>query len=109
LNWQVDLLPSHSSVLAYCIFAVASLLSYHPSIIDPFHINFGGLCPQNFEDVIEHLPDLRKFGKLRHGACQAYRQEAIRRAKDSDILFVASEEAATACHLLYWLEMVGKL
>jgi len=108
LNWQVDLLPSHSHVLAYCIFAVASLLSHHTSILDPFCVNFGGACPSNFDEVLKHLPDLRKFGKLRLEACQMYRQEAIRRAKESDILFVASEEAATACHLLYWLESIGE-
>jgi hypothetical protein len=54
--------------------------------------------------VLEHLPDLRKFGKLRASAAQGYREEALRRAKESDILFVASEEAATACHILNWLE-----
>ncbi|GAA6007680.1 hypothetical protein JCM11491_003923 [Sporobolomyces phaffii] len=107
LGWRIELLPSHSSVLAYCIFAVASLISYHPSILDPYHLNFGGACPNSFAAVLEHLPDLRQFGKLRLAAAKGYREEALRRAKESDILFVASEEAATVCHLLTWLEAVS--
>lgn len=106
LGWNVDLLPSQSMVLAWCIFAIGSLMSYHPSILDPYQLNFGGACPETFAAVLDHLPDLRKFGKLRSAACQAYRDEALRRAKESDILFVASEESATACYILCWLESI---
>lgn len=107
VGWQVDLLPSHANVLAYCTFAIGALYTYHHSILDPYHLNFGGTCPQSFASVLDHLPDLRKFGKSRATACEGFRAEAIRRARESDVLFVASEEAASACHLLYWLESVG--
>ncbi|GAA5998687.1 hypothetical protein JCM5350_001112 [Sporobolomyces pararoseus] len=107
LGWQVELLPSHSSVLAYCIFAVGALFSFHSSILDPYCLNFAGASPDSFLAVLDHLPDLRKFGKLRAATCQGYREEALRRARDSDVLFVASEESATACHILGWLESVG--
>ncbi|GAA5949286.1 hypothetical protein JCM3765_003360 [Sporobolomyces pararoseus] len=107
LGWQVELLPSHASVLAYCVFAIGALFSFHSSILDPYQLNFGGACPDSFLAVLDHLPDLRKFGKLRAAACQGYREEAFRRARESDILFVASEESASACHILGWLESVS--
>jgi hypothetical protein len=109
LGWRVDLLPPHANVLAHCVFAVGALLSFDASILDPYHLNFGGTCPTSFLAVLNHLPDLRKFGKLRRAACEGYREEALRRAKESDTLFVASEEAATACHILNWLESVCEL
>ncbi|GAA5929535.1 Zn(II)2Cys6 transcription factor domain-containing protein [Sporobolomyces koalae] len=106
LSWQVELLEPRAQVLAYCAFAVGALLSYHPSILDPFGLHLGRACPTSFLAVLEHLPDLRKFGRLRSAACRAYREEALRRAKASDVLFEPSREAVTTCFILRWLDSV---
>ncbi|GAA5894731.1 hypothetical protein JCM5296_002266 [Sporobolomyces johnsonii] len=100
LFWEVDLLPSESRTLAYCVFAAGAILSYHPSILGP------GPTPTSFAAVAAEGPDLRQHGRRRAATCRAFRDEAIRRATEEGVMFKPSPENAASCCLLDFLDSV---
>ncbi|GAA5862283.1 hypothetical protein JCM1840_001708 [Sporobolomyces johnsonii] len=100
LFWEVDLLPSESRTLAYCVFAAGAILSYHPSILGP------GPTPTSFAAVAAEGPDLRQYGRRRAAICRAFRDEAIRRATEEGVMFKPSPENAASCCLLDFLDSV---
>ncbi|GAA6064530.1 hypothetical protein JCM10212_003808 [Sporobolomyces blumeae] len=121
VSWDVSLLPPHTQILASCVFAVGALVSPHRDVLDPYRVGLDPTCPNpaasndpheavnpdSFESVLRDLPDLRKYGKMRQGLFQRLKDDAIRKARESDVLFVASPETATACYLLDFLESTG--
>ncbi|KAJ7512851.1 hypothetical protein B0H11DRAFT_2182185 [Mycena galericulata] len=98
--WNIDLLPPEARVLAYCICAQSSSMSFHPAIIGP------GSKPESFDDRSVFFPgaDLRIYGARRDSAFRALHQRALDLACETRIYLEASDYNAASCFILQTLE-----
>ncbi|KAJ7290429.1 hypothetical protein C8J57DRAFT_1275878 [Mycena rebaudengoi] len=100
-SFQLDLLPPQARVLAICIIAVASLISFDKAVLG------SGPCPQSFSDTQFFLSDAdaRSCATRRAAACRGLRLEALRAAWNAKIMLEVSRENAASCYLLSYLEL----
>ncbi|KAJ7512852.1 hypothetical protein B0H11DRAFT_1843251 [Mycena galericulata] len=98
--WNIDLLPPEARVLAYCICAQSSSMSFHPAIIGP------GPKPESFSDRSVFFPgaDLRIYGARRDSVFRALHQRALDLACETRIYLEASDYNAASCFILETLE-----
>ncbi|KAJ7107684.1 hypothetical protein C8R44DRAFT_885098 [Mycena epipterygia] len=99
-SFQLHLLRPESRVLALCIIALASLVSFHPSVLG------AGPRPESFVDETFFFsnPDLPACGVRRTAAFRALRAEALKAAWEFGIILQPSNENAVSCYLLDLLE-----
>ncbi|KAF7342336.1 Zn(2)-C6 fungal-type domain-containing protein [Mycena venus] len=97
---ELHTLPPQSRVLALCIIAVASLASFHESILGP------GPRPKSLVDreFFSSNQDFRAFGLRRATAYRALRSKAIKSAWEIGAMLEPTEENAMTCYLLDLLE-----
>ncbi|KAJ7205666.1 hypothetical protein C8J57DRAFT_1734606 [Mycena rebaudengoi] len=100
-SFQLNLLPPQSRVLAICIIALASLISFDEAVLGP------GPRPQSFSDTQFFLSDAdaRSCATRRAAACRALHLEAISAAWDAKIMLEVSRENAASCFILSCLEL----
>jgi hypothetical protein len=98
--WKIDLLPSEARVLAYCVCALSSSISFHSAIIGP------GPQPESFTDrsVFFRGADLRMYGARRSTAYRALHECAISLACETRIHLAVSEYNTASCYILDSLE-----
>jgi hypothetical protein len=103
--FQLHLLPPQRRALTLCIIAIASLVSFHESVLGD------GPRPQSLENqtFFSSSPDLRAFGVRRAAAHRALRIKALQAAWDVGIMLEPSEENAASCYLLNLLEQSAGL
>ncbi|KAJ7159737.1 hypothetical protein C8R46DRAFT_373673 [Mycena filopes] len=96
VSFNLDLLRPEARVLALCSLALASLFSFHPSILGP------GPRPQGFLDheFFSASPELLACGVRRGPAFRAIRAEALKAAWDLGVILHPSNENAASCFLL---------
>ncbi|CAK5278724.1 unnamed protein product [Mycena citricolor] len=101
--FQVHLLPAPSRVLALCIIALASLSSFHRSVLSG-----PGPKPDSFTDPTffsaSSDADLLGCGLRRAPAYKALRDEALKAAWETGVMLQPSNENAASCYLLDLME-----
>ncbi|KAJ7119730.1 hypothetical protein C8R44DRAFT_982384 [Mycena epipterygia] len=99
-SFQLHLLRPESRVLALCIIALASLASFHESVLG------AGPRPESFVDETFFFsnPDLPACGVRRTAVFRALRAEALKAAWEFGIILQPSNENAVSCYLLDLLE-----
>ncbi|KAJ7232021.1 hypothetical protein C8J57DRAFT_1384479, partial [Mycena rebaudengoi] len=87
VSWQIDRLQPQTRVLAYCVMALSSSISFHKLVIGP------GSQPESFTDssVFYRGADLREYGVRSSPATRS-------------IVLEASEDNAASCFLLELLD-----
>ncbi|KAJ7718434.1 hypothetical protein B0H16DRAFT_423020 [Mycena metata] len=100
---QLNLLPPRARVLALCIIAVDSLVSFHETVLGP------GPRPQSFGDFDFFSSDanIQQCGVRRAPICRALHAEAVKAAREADILLEPSSENAASCFLLDHLDQTN--
>lgn len=100
VSFQLQALPLQSRVLALCIVALASLVSFHESVLGE------GPRPHSFADFsfFSSTPDLVAYGMRRAPAYRALRAEAFKQALEAGIMLQPSTENGASCYLLDILE-----
>ncbi|KAF7309258.1 Zn(2)-C6 fungal-type domain-containing protein [Mycena indigotica] len=100
VSFQLDLLPPQLGVLALCIIAYTSLVSFDESVLGP------GLRPASLGDTtFFESPELVGLcGSRRAPACRAFHTRALRAAWDLGIMLQPSKENAASCWILDLLE-----
>ncbi|KAJ7505919.1 hypothetical protein B0H11DRAFT_361782 [Mycena galericulata] len=100
VSFQLHLLPTQSRVLVLCIVTLASLVSFHESILGP------GPRPESFMDyTFLSNADLSGSCGVRRGpAYRALRTVAFKAAWESGIILQPSTENAASCYVLDLLE-----
>ncbi|KAJ7908357.1 hypothetical protein B0H13DRAFT_661050 [Mycena leptocephala] len=100
VSFQLSLLPPQSRVLAMCVIACSSLISFHEAVLGP------GLRPESFYDptFFSSQADVRSCGIQRAAACRAFHTAALKAAWDAGIMLQVSMENAASCFLLDLLE-----
>ncbi|KAJ7237021.1 hypothetical protein B0H12DRAFT_1139591 [Mycena haematopus] len=100
VSFQPSLLPPQPRVLAMCIIALSSLVSFHEVVLGP------GPLPETFADPIffSSQPEVLKCGARRAAVCRALHAAALRDAWDTAIMLQVSSENAASCFLLEYLE-----
>ncbi|KAJ7232019.1 hypothetical protein C8J57DRAFT_1384470 [Mycena rebaudengoi] len=68
VSWQIDLLQPQTRVLAYCVMALSSSISFHESVI--------GLGPRT--EIIYRFLDLREYGVRRSAVVRALHMQAFK-------------------------------
>ncbi|KAJ7728965.1 hypothetical protein DFH07DRAFT_782085 [Mycena maculata] len=98
--WDINLLPPAPRVLAYCICAQASSISFHPTIIGP------GPKPESFSDryVLFRGADLRAYGARRAPVFRALHERALIVAFETRIHLEVSDYSTASCFVLETLE-----
>ncbi|KAJ7104466.1 hypothetical protein B0H15DRAFT_810166 [Mycena belliarum] len=98
--WDIDLLPPEARVLAHCVCALGSTVSFHSAIIG------AGPQPESFTDYSVFYPgaDLRRYGARRAPAVRALHERAINLACDVRIHLEVSNHNAASCFVLDSLE-----
>ncbi|KAJ7181316.1 hypothetical protein C8R43DRAFT_269257 [Mycena crocata] len=98
--YQLKGLPPQSRVLALCIIAISSLVSFHEAILGP------GPRPQSFLDeaFFSSKAEVRVCGMRRSMVCRALQAEAVKAACETEIMLQVSTENAASCLLLDLLE-----
>ncbi|KAJ7119724.1 hypothetical protein C8R44DRAFT_878127 [Mycena epipterygia] len=99
-SFQLHLLRPESRVLVLCIIALASLISFNPSVLG------AGPLPESFVDekFFFSNPELPVCGVRRTVAFRAFRAEALKAAWEFGIILQPSNENAVSCYLLDLLE-----
>ncbi|KAJ7029452.1 hypothetical protein C8F04DRAFT_1116436 [Mycena alexandri] len=102
-SFQLNLLPPRARVLALCIAAVDSLISFHEAVLGP------GPRPQSFGDLDFFSSDanVRQCGVRRATICRALHAETVKAAREADILLEPSSENAASCFLLDFLDQTN--
>jgi hypothetical protein len=103
VSFQLSLLPPQSRVLALCIIAVSSLISFHEVILGPEPRPGSFFDPLFFSSKTE----VRNCGRRRAEACRALHAAALKAAWDAGIMLQVSNENAASCFLLELLEQSG--
>lgn len=100
VSFQIHRLPPEFRVLALCIIAFASLISFHEYVLGE------GPHPETFADIsfFSVNPDLPECGARRVSAYRALRAEAFKAAWDAGTMLQPSTENAASCYLLDLLE-----
>ncbi|KAJ7626657.1 hypothetical protein DFH06DRAFT_1481105 [Mycena polygramma] len=100
VSFQLPLLKPQSRVLALCIIALSSLLSFHEAILGP------GYRPVSLSDTLffSSKMEVRNGGARRAPRCRALHAAALRAAWDAGIMLQVSNENAASCFLLDILE-----
>ncbi|KAJ6540319.1 hypothetical protein B0H19DRAFT_1175434 [Mycena capillaripes] len=100
VSFKVDLLPPQSRVLAMCILAVSSIISFHEVILGP------GPRPASFSDIdfFSSQTDVRGCGARRAPACRALYAAALKAACETGVMLQVSTENAASCFLIDLLE-----
>ncbi|KAJ7480651.1 hypothetical protein FB451DRAFT_152126 [Mycena latifolia] len=100
VSFQLDRLPPQSRVLALCLVALSSLVSFHEVVLGP------GPRPQSFTDwsFFSSTSDVLACGVRRSAAYHALRGQALKAAWEIGVTFQPSNENAAACYLLDCLE-----
>ncbi|KAJ7431607.1 hypothetical protein FB451DRAFT_1573681 [Mycena latifolia] len=100
VSYQLYLLPSQSRVLARCIIAVASLISFSEVMLgeDP--------RPESFSDLsfFASRSDVLFCGVRRSGPHRQFHAAALKAAWDAGIMLQVSNENTASCFLLDFLE-----
>ncbi|KAJ6600167.1 hypothetical protein B0H10DRAFT_2083516 [Mycena sp. CBHHK59/15] len=99
-SWKINFLPLQVRVLAYCVIALASSISYDRTVLGP------GPQPASFADpaVFYRGADLRGYGTRRAPMSRALYAEAFRLACEAAIFLEVSENNAASCFILQFLE-----
>ncbi|KAJ7242023.1 hypothetical protein C8J57DRAFT_1726429 [Mycena rebaudengoi] len=105
VSWQIDRLQPQTRVLAYCVMALSSSISFHKLVIGP------GSQPESFTDssVFYRGADLREYGVRRSAVFRALHMQAFKLACDASIVLEASEDNAASCFLLELLDTRNEL
>ncbi|KAJ7242018.1 hypothetical protein C8J57DRAFT_70943 [Mycena rebaudengoi] len=105
VSWQIDLLQPQTRVLAYCVMALSSSISFHESVIGL------GPRPKSFTDssVFYRGADLREYGVRRSAVVRALHMQAFKFACDASIVLEASEDNAASCFILEVLDTRNEL
>ncbi|KAJ7242027.1 hypothetical protein C8J57DRAFT_1368151 [Mycena rebaudengoi] len=105
VSWQIDLLQPQTRVLAYCVMALSSSISFHEFVIGP------GPRPESFTDSSVFYPgaDLREYGVRRSAVVRALHMQAFKFACDASIVLEASEDNAASCFILEVLDTRNEL
>lgn len=100
VSFQLRQLPPDSRVLALCLICLASLVSFHESVLGD------GPRPESFEDTsfFWSNPELFRCGVRRSQAYRALRVEAFRAAWEAGTILQASITNAASCFVLDLLE-----
>ncbi|KAJ7474357.1 hypothetical protein B0H11DRAFT_1331596 [Mycena galericulata] len=102
VSFQLHRLSPQSRVLALCIIALGSVLSFHESVLGE------GPRPKSLADDVFLLsdPDVVGCGARRARVCRALplRAEAVKAAWEIGIMFQPSTANGASCHLLDILE-----
>ncbi|KAJ7137629.1 hypothetical protein C8R43DRAFT_1019919 [Mycena crocata] len=100
VSFRLNLLSPQSRVLALCIVAIASLVSFHEAILGP------GPRPESFSDAhfFSCTEQVRACGRRRAPVCRAFHATALRAAWDIGVMLQVSNENAASCLLLDLLE-----
>ncbi|KAJ7205658.1 hypothetical protein C8J57DRAFT_369441 [Mycena rebaudengoi] len=100
-SFRLNLLPTQSRVLAICIIALTSLISFDEAVLG------SGPRPQSFSDTQFFLSDAdaRSCAARRAPACRALHLEALKAAWDAKIMLEVSVENAASCYILSYLEL----
>ncbi|KAF8212698.1 hypothetical protein K438DRAFT_1957317 [Mycena galopus ATCC 62051] len=99
-SFELHLLAPQCRVLALCIIAVASLASFHESVLGP------GPRPNSLadRDFFSSTPNPRECGVRRATAYHAFRAKAAKSAWEIGVMLEPTEENAASCYLLDLLE-----
>lgn len=101
-NYVFASLPIPSQAFASTIAALISLVSIDPAILGP------GPVPASLESLtVEDAANLAEYGARRAPACRALRNLAFVKAKEADVLLIASTLNATTCYLLDALQSLA--
>ncbi|KAJ6619445.1 hypothetical protein B0H10DRAFT_2025620 [Mycena sp. CBHHK59/15] len=100
MSWQIHFLPPEMRVLALCVMALSSMISFDEAILGP------GPRPTSFTDHTVFCPgaDLRAYGVRRAPMCRALHAQAFAAACDARIHLQSSEVNAGSCFILDVLE-----
>ncbi|KAJ6628179.1 hypothetical protein B0H10DRAFT_1991699 [Mycena sp. CBHHK59/15] len=100
VSYQLHLLPAQSWVLARCIIALSSLISFHEVVLGD------GPRPESFTDeaFFSSRSHVLSCGARRSATHRALHTEALRAAWDSGVMLQVSNENAASCFLLDILE-----
>ncbi|KAJ7463685.1 hypothetical protein FB451DRAFT_1265219 [Mycena latifolia] len=100
VSYQLHLLPLQTRVLALCIIALSSLISFNEAMLGD------GPRPESFSDpnFFSSRRDVLRCGPRRSVACRALHVEALKAAWDSGVILQVSNENAAVCFLLDLLE-----
>ncbi|KAJ7132628.1 hypothetical protein C8R46DRAFT_1101593 [Mycena filopes] len=96
-GFKLDVLPPQARVLALCMVALGSVISFDEAILGP------GPRPTSFADVgffFKSPEDVRACGVRRAEPCHALRAAALKAAWDAGVMLQVSIENAAACYLL---------
>ncbi|KAJ7447284.1 hypothetical protein B0H11DRAFT_2082838 [Mycena galericulata] len=99
-SWQIHLLPPQLQVLAHCVIALSTSISFDHAILGP------GPKPASFTDrsVFMRHADLRAYGVRRALIYRVLRAQALRLACEAGIVLEASQDNAVSCFLMQFLE-----
>ncbi|KAJ7688867.1 hypothetical protein B0H17DRAFT_1067735 [Mycena rosella] len=100
ISYQLYLLPPESRVLALCIIALSSLVSFHEVVLGD------GPRPESFADeaFFSSRPDVLGCGVRRSGVHHALHKEALKAAWEIGVILQVSNENVASCFLLDALE-----
>lgn len=101
-GWDVDRLPKELAPLGLAALAVGALFT-----IDADFVGVHDPPLVSYADVDRLGNDLRSLGRRRRMAFEGLRDAALRRAKDSDVLFSCTPASAATCWVVDYLEAVG--
>ncbi|KAJ7117244.1 hypothetical protein C8R43DRAFT_1037753 [Mycena crocata] len=100
VSFRLNLLSPQSRVLALCVVAIASLISFHEAVLG------SGPRPESFSDAqfFSCKAQVRACGRRRTAVCRALHATALRAAWDIGVMLQVSNENAASCLLLDLLE-----
>jgi hypothetical protein len=102
ISFRLSLLPPQSRVLALCIIAFSSLVSFHEVVLGP------GPLPDSFADPLffnsASATMVRSCGARRAPVCRALHAAALKAAGESSVMLQVTNENAASCFLLQILE-----
>ncbi|KAJ7848014.1 hypothetical protein B0H14DRAFT_2583237 [Mycena olivaceomarginata] len=102
ISFRLSLLPPQSRVLALCIIAFSSLVSFHEVVLGP------GPLPDSFADPLFFNSGsgtmLRSCGARRAQVCRALHAAALKAAWEVGVMLQVTTENAVSCYVLEMLE-----
>ncbi|KAJ7307656.1 hypothetical protein DFH08DRAFT_900792 [Mycena albidolilacea] len=102
ISFRLSLLPPQSRVLALCIIAFSSLVSFHEVVLGP------GPLPDSVADPLFFNSGsgttLRSCGARRAPVCRALHAAALKAAWEAGVMLQVTTENAASCYMLEMLE-----
>jgi hypothetical protein len=102
ISFRLSLLPPQSRVLALCIIAFSSLVSFHEVVLGPGPLPDSVADPLFFNSGSGTM--LRSCGARRAPVCRALHAAALKAAWEAGVMLQVTTENAASCYMLEMLE-----